>query len=46
MSKEKYKWNTHKYESTDAKNSGGIVCMSVEVSVMEMKQRGYVILLN
>jgi len=43
MLREKFKWRTHKNESTNAEHSGGLPCMSDEVSVMEMEQRGRVI---
>jgi hypothetical protein len=43
MLREKFKWRTHKDESTNAEHSGGLPCMSDEVSVMEMEQRGRVI---
>ncbi len=46
MVREKFKWRTHKSESTKAEHSDGLPCMSVEVSVMEMEQRGRVILLK
>ncbi len=40
MIREKFKWRTHKNESTDAEHSGGSPRMSDEVSVMGMEQRG------
>jgi len=43
MLREKFKWRTHKNESTNAEHSGGLPCISDEVSVMEMEQRGRVI---
>jgi len=43
MLREKFKWKPHKNESTDAEHSGGLPCMSDEVSVMEMEQRGRII---
>ena len=43
MLREKFKWRTHKNESTDAEHSGGPPRMSDEVSVMETEQRGRVI---
>jgi len=46
MVREKFKWKTHKNESTDAEHSGGPTRSSDEVSVMEMEQRGRVILLD
>ncbi len=39
MIREKFKGNKPKNESTDAKNCGGTVYSSDEVSVMEMEQR-------
>ncbi len=46
MLREKFKWKTHKNESTDAEHSGGPTRSSDEVSVMEVEQRGRVILLD
>jgi RNA-directed DNA polymerase len=43
MLREKFKWRTHKNESTDAGHSGGLPYKSDEVSVMGMEQRGRVI---
>lgn len=43
MIREKSKGLNSKDESTDAKNRGGSVCSSEEVSVMEMERRGWVI---
>jgi len=43
MLREKPKWWTHEGESTDAKHGGGPTRSSVEVSVMEMERRGWII---
>jgi hypothetical protein len=43
MIREKPKWRTHEGESTDAGHRGGIACSSVEVSVMGMERRGYIV---
>ena len=43
MLREKLKWRTHKGESTDAGHRGGPTRSSVEVSVMEMERRGWII---
>ncbi len=43
MLREKFKWRTHKNESTDAEHSGGPPRSSDEVPVMGMEQRGRVI---
>lgn len=43
MPREKFKWRSHKNESTDAEHSGGPPRTSDEVSVMGMEQRGRVI---
>lgn len=43
MIREKSKGLNSKDESTNAKNRGGSVCSSKEVSVMEMERRGWVI---
>jgi len=40
MLREKFKWRSHKNESTEAKHRGGATRSSVEVSVMEMERRG------
>ena len=46
MLREKFKWRTHKDESTDAEHSGGPPRKSDEVPVMGMEQRGRVIQLE
>jgi len=46
MLREKFKWRTHKNESTDAEHSDGLPCISDDISVMEMEQSGRVILLK
>jgi len=46
MLREKFKWRTHKNESTDAEHSGGSPCISDEVLVMGMERRGRVIQLE
>ena len=43
MLREKFKWRTHKGESTDARHRGGVTRSSDEVSVMEMERRGYIV---
>jgi len=43
MIREKLKWLTHEGESTNAKHGGGPTHISVEVSVMEMERRGWII---
>ena len=43
MLREKLKWWTHESESTDAGHSGGPTRSSVEVSVMEMERRGWIV---
>ena len=43
MIREKFKWRTHEGESTDAGHRGGPTYSSVEVSVMEMERRGWII---
>ena len=43
MVREKLKWRTHEGESTDAEHRGGPTRSSVEVSVMEMERRGWII---
>jgi len=40
MIREKFKWRSHKSESTDAEHGGGLTRSSDEVSVMEMERRG------
>ena len=43
MVREKPKWRTHEGESTDAGYRGGPTRSSVEVSVMGMDRRGWII---
>ena len=43
MIKEKLKWRTHKTESNDAGHRGGPTRSSMEVFVMEMERRGWII---
>ena len=43
MTREKSKWKTHKDESTDAADRGGMACSSNEASVMGVERRGRVI---
>jgi hypothetical protein len=43
MIREKLKWRTHEGESTDAGHRGGPTRISVEVSVMGMERRGWII---
>jgi hypothetical protein len=40
MIREKFKWRTHKNESTDAEHRDGSSCISEEVLVMRMERRG------
>ena len=40
MIREKLKWRPHESESTEAGDRGGATRSSLEVSVMEMEQRG------
>ncbi len=46
MLREKFKWRTHKNESTDAEHSDGPPRSSDEGPVMGLEQRGRVILPN
>jgi hypothetical protein len=43
MVREKLKWRTHEGKSTDAEHRGGPTRSSVEVSVMGMERRGWII---
>jgi len=43
MIREKPEWRTHQGESTDAGHRGGPTRISVEVSVMGMERRGWII---
>ena len=43
MIREKLKWRTHESESTDAGHRGGPTRISVEVPVMGMERRGWII---
>jgi len=43
MIREKFKWKTHKNESTDAGHGGGAACSREEGSVMELDRRGCVV---
>jgi len=43
MIRERFKWRTHKNESTDAGHRGRPTHSSVEVSVMGMERRGWII---
>ena len=43
MLREKRKWRSHKRESTNAEHSGGPTRSSVEIFVMEMERRGWLI---
>lgn len=40
MRREKFKWRTHKDESTDAEHRGGAARSSEEASVMGVERRG------
>jgi hypothetical protein len=46
MSREKYKWKPHKYESTEARHRDGVTRSSDEGSVMGLERRGYIVQLN
>jgi len=46
MLREKFKWRSHKDESTDAEHSDGPPCISDEVPVIGMERRGWVIQLE
>jgi hypothetical protein len=39
MSRETLKWRPHKSQRTEAQRRGGVVCSSVEGSVMELERR-------
>ena len=43
MIREKFKWRTHKNESTDAGHRGGAASSREEGSVMELDRRGCVV---
>ena len=43
MVREKPKWRTHEGESADEEHGGGPTRSSVEISVMEMERRGWII---
>ena len=43
MIREKFKWRTHKDESTDAEHRGGAARNREEGSVMELDRRGCVV---
>ena len=43
MRREKSKWQTHKDLSTDARHRGGLVCSSVEASVMDAERRDQIV---
>ena len=43
MIREKFKWRTHKNESTDAGHGGGAVSSREEGSVMELDRRDCVV---
>ena len=43
MQREKFKWRTHKNESTEAEHSDGPPCKSDEVPIMGMEQRRRII---
>lgn len=46
MTREKYKWKPHKYESTNAGGRGGATRSSEEDSVMELERRGSIVQLG
>ena len=46
MLREKYKWKSHKYESTEAEHRGGATRSSYEDSVMELERRGSIVQLE
>jgi hypothetical protein len=43
MIREKFKWRTHKNESTEAEHGGGAASSREESSVMELDRRGCVV---
>jgi hypothetical protein len=43
MIREKFKWRTHKSESTDAEHRDGAASIREEGSVMELDRRGCVV---
>ena len=43
MLREKFKWRTHKNESTDAQHGGGSIRSSVEAAVMAVERRDWII---
>ena len=43
MIREKFKWRTHKDESTDAEHRGGAIRSSDEGSVMELERRDRIV---
>jgi hypothetical protein len=43
MIRKKFKWRTHKNESTDAEHRGGAARIREEGSVMELDRRGCVV---
>jgi hypothetical protein len=46
MVREKYKWRSHEYESTEAEHRDGATRSSDEDSVMELERRGSIIQLG
>jgi len=44
--REKLKWKNHKSKSTDAGHRGGTTRSSEETSVMEVEQRGCIVLFH
>ena len=43
MLREKFKWRTHKNENTNAGHGGGPTRSSMEVPVMRLERRGWII---
>ncbi len=46
MTREKYKWKPHKYESTEAEHRGGATRSSDEGPVMGLERRGSIVQLE
>jgi len=46
MTREKYKWRSHKYESTEAEHRGGATRSSDEDPVMGLERRGSIVQLE
>ncbi len=46
MLREKFKWRSHKNESTDAQSRGEVTRISDEAAVMAVERRGYIVQLQ